>query len=121
MVRAGEVSGKLSETLEELALYLETVEETQRKVKSAMYYPVFIIGFLVVTLFITFTFLIPSFSNVYDELGTDLPYYTILMVDIGEWFQSNVIFVILVSFLSLGLTLLSVLFHVIFYLFTLGL
>ena len=102
MVRAGEVSGKLSETLEELALYLETVEETQRKVKSAMYYPVFIIGFLVVTLFITFTFLIPSFSNVYDELGTDLPYYTILMVDIGEWFQSNVIFVILVSFLSLG-------------------
>ena len=33
MVRAGEVSGKLSETLEELAVYLETVEETQRKVR----------------------------------------------------------------------------------------
>ena len=62
MVRAGEVSGKLSETLEELAVYLESVEETQRKVKSAMYYPVFIIGFLVMTLFLTFTFLIPSFS-----------------------------------------------------------
>ena len=102
MVRAGEVSGKLSETLEELAQYLETVEETQRKVKSAMYYPVFIIGFLVVTLFITFTFLIPSFSNVYDELGTELPYYTVLMVDIGEWFQGNLIFVTLTSFISIG-------------------
>lgn len=100
MVRAGEVSGKLSETLEELAIYLESVEETQRKVKSAMYYPVFIMGFLVVTLFLTFTFLIPSFSSVYDQLGSELPYYTILMVDIGEWLQANIIFVLFTSTFS---------------------
>jgi len=102
MVRAGEVSGKLSETLEELAQYLETVEETQRKVKSAMYYPVFIIGFLVITLFLTFTFLIPSFSEVYDQLGSELPYYTVLMVNIGEWLQSNIFFVLFASIGTLG-------------------
>ena len=104
MVRAGEVSGKLSETLEELAQYLETVEETQRKVKSAMYYPVFIMGFLLITLFLTFTFLIPSFSEVYDQLGSELPYYTVLMVNIGEWLQSNIFFVL---FTSIG-TLISI-------------
>ena len=104
MVRAGEVSGKLSETLEELALYLESVEETQRKVKSAMYYPVFIMGFLVLTLFLTFTFLIPSFSSVYDQLGSELPYYTVLMVDFGEWLQSNIFSVLFISFLSIGST-----------------
>ena len=102
LVRAGEVSGKLSETLEELAVYLETVEETQRKVKSAMYYPVFIMGFLVLTLFLTFTFLIPSFSSVYDQLGSELPYYTILMVNFGEWLQSNIFSVLFISFLSIG-------------------
>tara|TARA_Y100000996_G_scaffold194743_1_gene152643 strand:+ start:4195 stop:5439 length:1245 start_codon:yes stop_codon:yes gene_type:complete len=102
MVRAGEVSGKLSETLEELALYLESVEETQRKVKSAMYYPVFIIGFLVLTLFLTFTFLIPSFSSVYDSLGSELPYYTVLMVSIGEWLQNNIFSVLFLSFISIG-------------------
>ncbi len=102
MVRAGEVSGKLSETLEELAEYLETVEETQRKVKSAMYYPVFILIFLFATLLLTFTYLIPSFSSVYDSLGSELPYYTVLMVDIGEWMQSNVFFVLLTTFLGLG-------------------
>ena len=100
MVRAGEVSGKLAETLEELADYLETVEETQRKVKSAMYYPVFIMGFLVITLFLTFTYLIPSFSDVYDQLGSELPYYTVLMVNIGEWLQSNVFFVLFTTFTS---------------------
>ena len=36
LVRSGEVSGKLAETLDELSLYLETVEDTQRKVKSAI-------------------------------------------------------------------------------------
>ena len=102
MVRAGEVSGKLSETLEELAEYLETVEETQRKVKSAMYYPIFIIGFLVITLFLTFTYLIPSFSDVYDQLGSELPYYTVLMVNIGEWLQMNVFFVLFSSFTTLA-------------------
>ena len=101
MVRAGEVSGKLSETLEELAVYLESVEETQRKVKSAMYYPVFIIGFLVMTLFLTFTFLIPSFSSVYDSLGSELPYYTVLMVNFGEWLQSNIFSVLFISTVSI--------------------
>ena len=45
LVKAGEVSGKLSITLEELSQYLETMEDTQRKVKSAMYYPAFILFF----------------------------------------------------------------------------
>ena len=102
LVRAGEVSGKLSETLGELSLYLETVEDTQRKVKSAMYYPVFIMIFLMVILFVTFTFLIPEFSSVYDQLGTELPYYTVLMVNMSVWLQNNIFFVIFVSFISVS-------------------
>jgi type IV pilus assembly protein PilC len=98
LVRAGEVSGKLGETLDELAMYLETVEDTQRKVKSAMYYPVFILIFLAVTLFAVFTFIIPKFSDVYDTLGADLPRYTILLVDFGEWLQLNILFVFSIIF-----------------------
>tara|TARA_B100000945_G_C20418894_1_gene616644 strand:- start:1442 stop:2683 length:1242 start_codon:yes stop_codon:yes gene_type:complete len=101
LVRAGEVSGKLATTLEELAIYLEAVEDTQRKVKSAMYYPVFIIGFLIIMLFVMFTFIIPKFSEVYDTLGADLPYYTVLLVQIGEWTQNNIGFVISISFITL--------------------
>ncbi len=101
LVRAGEVSGKLAQILEELALYLETVEDTQRKVKSAMYYPVFIIVFLFVMLISTFTFIIPQFSSVYDTLGSDLPAYTVLMVDLGEWFQKNILGVIGITIISL--------------------
>lgn len=101
LVRAGEVSGKLADTLDELSSYMETVEDTQRKVKSAMYYPVFIIVFLFFMMFITFTFIIPQFKSVYDQLGSDLPYYTVLLVNISEWFQANFFFLSALIFLGL--------------------
>ena len=101
LVRAGEVSGKLSETLEELSVYLESVEDTQRKVKSAMYYPVFIIVFLFVVLTFTFGYLIPKFKNVYDQLGSELPYYTILFVNFSVWLQNNFISIMIIFVLSL--------------------
>ena len=101
LVRAGEVSGKLSETLEELSIYLESVEDTQRKVKSAMYYPVFIIIFLFVVLTFTFGYLIPKFKNVYDQLGSELPYYTVLFVNFSIWLQNNFFFIMSVLILSL--------------------
>ena len=103
LVRAGEVSGKLSITLEELAKYLEAMEDTQRKVKSAMYYPVFIIGFLFFMMFVTFTFIIPQFKSVYDQLGSELPYYTRLFVNMSVWFQNNffmVLVMLIISFLA---------------------
>ena len=40
-----------------------------------------------------FTFIIPKFSSVYDTLGADLPAYTILLVNLGEWLQGNILFV----------------------------
>jgi len=101
LVRAGEVSGKLAETLDELSVYLENVEDTQRKVKSAMYYPVFIICFLGAVLFGVFGFLIPQFKIVYDQLGSELPYYTIIFVNLSVWFQNNMVSLMFFLFISL--------------------
>ena len=101
LVRAGEVSGKLAETLEELSIYIESVEDTRRKVKSAMYYPVFIIVFLFFMMFVTFTFIIPQFKTVYDSLGSDLPYYTILLVNVSDWFKNNFLFMSCLIIISL--------------------
>jgi len=89
LVKAGEVSGKLSVTLEELAHYLETMEDTQRKVKSAMYYPTFILFFLGLVLIVLFAFIIPQFTSVYDQLNADLPVYTQMLLDTGDWLNNN--------------------------------
>ena len=101
LVRAGEVSGKLSETLDELSKYLETIEDTQRKVKSAMYYPVFIIIFLFVILTVTFTFLIPQFQTIYASLGSKLPLYTRMFISLSMWFNNNFYLIMASTFLSI--------------------
>ena len=101
LVRAGEVSGKLSETLDELSKYLETIEDTQRKVKSAMYYPVFIIIFLFVILTVTFTFLIPQFQTIYASLGSKLPLYTRMFISLSMWFNNNFYLIMSSTFLSI--------------------
>ena len=47
LVQAGEVSGTLHTVLDELSDYLEKIEDTRRKVTSAMAYPMFILVFLI--------------------------------------------------------------------------
>src|SRR5512133_1117657 len=49
LVKAGEVSGTLHTVLDELSDYLEKIEDTRRKVSSAMAYPAFILVFLAVS------------------------------------------------------------------------
>ena len=66
-----------------------------------MYYPVFIIGFLGLVLFGVFGFLIPQFKIVYEQLGSDLPYYTVIFVNLSVWFQNNMFSLMFFIFLGL--------------------
>ena len=52
----------------------------------------FIILFLFAVLTLLFTFLIPEFEGVYAQLGSELPYYTVLFVRISVIFQNNFFF-----------------------------
>jgi type IV pilus assembly protein PilC len=98
MVKAGEVSGNLNEILEQLSSYLENLDDTRRKVKSAMNYPIFMILFLIGMLMVMLLVIIPKFSQVYSQLGAGLPAATRQMIDFSNWFGSNVGFLGFVTF-----------------------
>ena len=97
MVKAGEVSGNLNEILEQLSSYLENLDDTRRKVKSAMNYPIFMIVFLICMLMVMLLVIIPKFSQVYAQLGAGLPPATRKMIDFSEWFTNNVGFLFFVG------------------------
>ena len=67
-----------------------------------MYYPIFIVGFLMVMLFVTFTFIIPEFAKVYEQINAELPFYTTAMIDLSVWMRANLIFL----FFSISSTIL---------------
>jgi len=87
--KAGEVSGNLQEILDQLATFLENLDDTRRKVKSAMTYPVFMVFFLAAMMVVMFIYIIPMFSDVYSKLGADLPYATQVLVQASEWLSQN--------------------------------
>ena len=106
MTKAGEVSGNLNEILDQLASYLENLDDTRRKVKSAMNYPVFMVIFLGVMLSAMFLWIIPKFSDVYAQLGANLPLATRKLMELSAWFSQNagiMIFVFLVFMFVLWL------------------
>ena len=89
LTKAGEVSGNLKEIMDQLAKYLENLDDVRRKVRSAMTYPVFMVIFLFLMMAGMFIYIIPQFSDVYAQLGARLPAATLYMVYISEWVSSH--------------------------------
>ncbi len=98
MVRSGEESGRLEDSLDRIAFQVEKTDALRRQVKSALMYPALIFGFAVVVLIAIVVFVIPVFVNVFKEIGeenpgesTALPAPTQLCVSVsnaltGYWF-----------------------------------
>jgi len=87
MIRAGEASGHLAEVLDRLATYLEKSAALQRKVKSACVYPFLVICMAVVVITILMIKVIPTFKEIFDQLGAQLPLPTQVLIAVSELFQ----------------------------------
>jgi len=108
LTKAGEVSGNLNEILDQLATYLENLDDTRRKVRSAMTYPIFMMVFMIMMVSAMFIWIIPKFSDVYAQLGANLPAATRTLVGISEWMSANFGSILLFSLLTfLGIWLIS--------------
>ncbi len=88
MVKSGETSGKLDEILQYLADQMEKDYDLVSKIKSAMIYPVFIIGGMVVVGFLMMTFVVPKMTAMLKETGAELPLLTKILIGVSE-FMSN--------------------------------
>ncbi|MBC8385197.1 MAG: type II secretion system F family protein [Candidatus Cloacimonetes bacterium] len=96
LVKAGEVSGTLHTVLDELSLYLEKIDDTKRKVWSALSYPIFIMVFLLFVTWGLFYFIIPMFAGVYQSFNAELPAPTLAAIAISDLIRHNIFYTILV-------------------------
>jgi type IV pilus assembly protein PilC len=101
LVQAGEVSGTLHTVLDELSDYLEKIEDTRRKVMSAMAYPIFILVFLIGVVWGMFYWIIPMFANVYADFNATLPEPTVIAINISNFIVNNVFMAILIFIMAI--------------------
>ncbi|MFH1457847.1 MAG: type II secretion system F family protein [Candidatus Omnitrophota bacterium] len=85
LIRAGEVSGALEVILERLSSYLEGATKLNRKVKSAFIYPAVVLAFAFLITALILLKVIPSFKNIYDQMGARLPIPTQVAIKFSDW------------------------------------
>lgn len=73
MVAAGEASGSLDVALERMAVQFEKSAKTKALVKKAMIYPIVVAFVAVAVVILMLTVVIPSYSEMFEDLGTELP------------------------------------------------
>ena len=87
LVRSGELSGTLGESLTYLANQLERDYDLRSKIVGALTYPAFIVSALVIVGFLMFIFVLPPLVGVLQEAGADLPFTTKILIAATNFIQ----------------------------------
>ena len=94
MILAGESSGNLADALRRLAEYFDNRDKFVKKIRGAMAYPIFAVCFIIVIVIFIMTFIIPRFTMIFDQLGSDLPGFTKGFMAFYDMIRNNVIYII---------------------------
>jgi type IV pilus assembly protein PilC len=86
ILQAAELTGKLDESLEALAGYLEREIDTRAKVVSALSYPMVVMVMAFGTVLVLAGYVLPQFVPLFEELGADLPLPTRMMLFVSRFF-----------------------------------
>jgi type IV pilus assembly protein PilC len=94
LVEVGEAGGILDVVLQRLAAYIEKAAALKRKVKAAMVYPCAIIGVALLVVIFMLTFVIPTFAQMFKDLGADLPLPTKIVMILSDFVRGYIILII---------------------------
>ena len=88
MIKVGELSGSLTNSLEQAVKYLDDTEALNKKLKGILIPNIIQFVLLIVMLFVGTLFAIPAIQGIFDELGTDetLPAITLWFADVVDLF-----------------------------------
>jgi type IV pilus assembly protein PilC len=94
MVKAGEETGKLNDTFNFLADYLDRNYEVMTKTRNALIYPAFVITVFVGVMVLMFTTIVPKIAAILVDTKQELPIYTKIVIGISGFFINYGIFIL---------------------------
>lgn len=98
MLKAGEASGELDSTLNELSRYLTKEYNLRKKVKSALAYPVILLVASTGVVTLLLLFVLPRLAKTFNQSGASLPLLTRILVKISEIITASFI----LDFIAIG-------------------
>jgi len=85
MVESGEATGRLNQTLLQIATETEKSSQLAKKIKGAMIYPVTVLLILAGAMYAIMTIVMPKIKEVFESLGTELPAMTTFLINASDF------------------------------------
>src|SRR3989440_4829937 len=85
MIEAGETGGILDIILQRLAIYVEKAVKLRAAIKSALIYPVAVVGLAMVIVAALLKWVVPIFANLFVGLGVALPLPTRIVIGLSSF------------------------------------
>ena len=89
-ILAGERSGSLDDVLRRYVEYTKSMAQLRRKIRGALTYPIILLCAAFLLIAVLTTFVIPQFSSLYENMGSDLPGITTFVVGISSGVRDNI-------------------------------
>src|SRR6202048_3904083 len=93
LVEAGEHAGALEALLDKIATYKEKSEALKKKVKKALFYPAAVLAVAIIGTTCLLLFITPQFEVVFKSFGADLPAFTMMVIGLSKFVQTQGIFI----------------------------
>lgn len=106
VVQTGEASGRLAESFNMLANYTERNYVFNRKIRSALTYPLFVLVAVIIVIIIVFYLVLPQLTALFDDAQVQLPLPTRVLIAVTE-FTQNYWYILLAAAAAFGLILRS--------------
>ncbi|MFT6556087.1 type II secretion system F family protein [Alcanivorax sp. DSM 26295] len=97
LIESGEASGSLETMLDRVALYKEKTEALKQKIKKAVKYPIAVVCVAVIVTGILLVKVVPTFQELFEGFGAELPAFTQFVINLSEGLQSNFLMVLLIG------------------------
>lgn len=91
MVRAGEESGKLSESLQIVANQMDGSYKLKEKIKGAMVYPGVIVSIMIIIGVLMLVYVVPGITATFKDLKVELPLLTRILINTSDFLKNNIL------------------------------
>jgi type IV pilus assembly protein PilC len=98
---AGERSGNLLEVLERYVNFQRVSLTFRKKLVTSLIYPCVLMALVSLLLMFMFTYVVPQFAELYEQIGSKLPAMTVTLLAFGKWLNHNLLWILLTA-LCLG-------------------
>lgn len=89
MIRSGEESGNLADSLKTLAIQMERSSNLRKKIKGAMIYPSIVIIAMLIIAVLMMIFVMPAITGIFADMGNDLPATTQFLIASSDFFANH--------------------------------